>query len=587
MQPPTAHVPLPEITVDAAGTARSLAFDDVYFSARGGMEETEHVFLAGNGLPKRWREREHFTIGELGFGTGLNFLVAWKRFVETKATGTLHVVSIEKFPLTLVQLQQALQHQPALATYAAQLIAQYPLRLPGLHRVNFDRVRLTLGFGDVAELLPAIDAGVDAWFLDGFAPAKNAGMWSAPVLRDIARLSAPDATFATFTAAGAVKRGLQEVGFTVKKVPGFAHKREMLVGHRHGEQHAKQSSLESHASLGLPRRFAPRNDVVIIGGGIAGCSAARAMAERGWRVVLHEKDTIASGASGNPAAVLYPQLTKHFTPATAWHFAAYDFSRQALQRWGATLHRTGMLKIGKDDADDVRLRSIREALQLDPSVAQWLESHEASARTGQPLTRGGFYFPHGGWIRPAETCRALVDHPNIIVHEHSPITALPQADAVIIANAQAANELLPRPLRMGVTAGQVSVLAPGVKLSTVLCHAGYAIDAGDALIIGATYDREDVSGAVTDANHAHNIAELRAALGTHEMQIISGRTSLRATTPSRLPQVGRVGEGVYVSVGHGSRGMISAPLAAELLASEICSEPLPVSRALRAALAPR
>lgn len=326
---------------------------------------------------------------------------------------------------------------------------------------------------------------------------------------------------------------------------------------------------------------------IVIGGGMAGCSVARALAERGVQVMLHEQHTIASGASGNPAAVLYPQLTKYYTPATAWHFAAYDFAQRALVRWGATLHPAGMIKIGKDDADDERLRSMRETLQLDASVAQWLEPHEASARVGHPVTRGGFFFPHSAWLNPVDACRALLQHPNITVHEHSAVHAMPVADAVIIANAHAASALLPTKLTMGVTAGQVSVLAADTKLGTVLCHKGYAIDAGTALIIGATYDREDVSGAVTDANHAQNIAELHEALPMVHATIQSGRTSLRATTPNRLPHVGAVSEGVYVSVGHGSRGMISAPLAAELIASQICGEPLPVSRALRDALAPR
>lgn len=568
MLPPTAHVPAPEITIDATGTARSVTFDDVYFSARGGMAETEHVFIAGNGLPERWQGRDDFTIGELGFGTGLNFLVAWKRFVETNATGTLHFLSVEKFPLTRERLAQALVHQPELAAYADQLIANYPLRLPGLHRVQFDRVRLTLGFGDANALLPDMKAQVDAWFLDGFAPAKNDAMWSSDVLRAVAQLSASDATLATFTAAGAVKRGLQEAGFAVRKVQGFAHKRDMLVGALHGVRHA---------------RSRPRT-AVVIGGGIAGCTVARALAERGLHVTLHEKASIASGASGNPAAVLYPQLTKHYTPATAWHFAAYDFAQRI---FGAHIHRTGMLKIGKDDQDDAKLRSLRDSLQLHESVAQWLEAEEASARVGHKLARGGFFFPHGGWIRPAELCRAWLQHPNIRVHEHSEVNLLPKADVVVIANAQAANGLLHTPLTLGLTAGQVSELAAGTRLASVLCHKGYAIDVGDGLVIGATYDREDLSGSVTQANHDQNIAEACAAFPLEQTNILRGRTSLRASTPSRLPCVGEVAEGMYVSVGHGSRGMISAPLAAEVIASQINGEPLPVTRGLLRALAPR
>lgn len=563
---------MPEITVDAAGTARSIMFDDVYFSARGGVAETEHVFLAGNGLPARWQNRARFTIGELGFGTGLNFLVAWKTFLES-GSGHLHVVSVEKFPLIVAQLREALAHYPQLATQADQLIANYPLRLPGLHRLQFDRVTLTLGFGDVAELLPEIDASVDAWFLDGFTPAKNEAMWSDAVFHEIARLSAPDATFATFTAAGAVKRGLQAVGFHVEKVQGYAHKRDMLVGRRDGE---------------VRETPAPKS-AAVIGGGIAGCTVARALAERGLRVTLYEKSSIASGASGNMAAVLYPQLTKYYTPATQWHFTGYDFMRRSLQRWGVQAHQTGMLKIAKDDDDIARLGQIRNSLQLDPTIARWVEADEASQLLGAPVYRPGFWFPHGTWLEPAQLCRALLAHPNITVHEQHGIASLDElaAEITVIANAHDANALLSETLSLGLTAGQVSLLETDAVLQAILCHKGYTISTPYGLVTGATYDRNDLSGAVTQRNHYQNLMEMEQALPHIRAHAVDGRTALRAATPSRLPYVGAIREGVYGSIGHGSRGMISAPLAAEVIAASIMNEPAPVSRSLRRVLAPR
>lgn len=572
MSQPSAYVPAPEITVDAAGTARSVAFDDVYFSVRGGIAETEHVFLAGNRLPQRWQDRARFFIGELGFGTGLNFLVAWKAFAAT-GSGHLHFVSIEKYPLTLPQLQMALAHHPELAPYAQQLIANYPLRLPGLHRIQFAGVTLTLGFGDVSELLPEIEAQVDAWFLDGFSPAKNDAMWSPQVWKEIERLSAPDASFATFTSAGAVKRGLQAAGFTVEKVRGYAHKRDMLVGRREGVREEKNTP----------------QSVVVIGGGIAGCTAARAFAERGLLVALYEKETIASGASGNPAAVLYPQLTKYYTPATQWHFAGYDFMRRALRRWGFAANETGMLKIAKDDDDIARLDAIRNALQLDPGVARWVEPQEASQLLGQQVMRPGFWFPHGTWIEPAVICRQLVDHPNIAVYEQQRVTSLSgiSADLVVLANAQAANELLERKLSLGITAGQVSVFESDATLNAILCHKGYTIQTPQALVSGATYEREDLSGAVTQRHHYQNLMEMEQALPGLRATVIDGRTSFRAATPARLPYVGNVGGATYVSIGHGSRGMISAALAAELMVAMALREPLPVSRSLLRVLAPR
>ena len=236
-----AHVPLPNI-VFSDGTPLSPSFDDVYFSRDGGIDESEYVFLLGNGLPERWINRDggeppfvpsaltpalrgspsathdsfddgavqppskHFTLAELGFGTGLNFLVTWRAFLQTSGEDQqLHYIAIEQFPLTHTMLAEALALQPDLAEYALALIDAYPLRLPGLHRIHLGRVTLTLCVGDASEILKELDATVDAWFLDGFSPAKNPDMWSEEVLAQISRISAPGTSFATFTVARAVR----------------------------------------------------------------------------------------------------------------------------------------------------------------------------------------------------------------------------------------------------------------------------------------------------------------------------------------------------------------------------------------------
>lgn len=589
MAAPNAFLPMPEFHVDADGTARSVQFDDVYFSRHGGVAETEHVFLAGNGLPERWMERDSFTIGELGFGTGLNFLTSWRAFEASGAPGRLHFLSLEKYPLTHAQLTQALAHQPGLAEYSAQLVAMYPLRLPGLHRMDFGRVSLTLGLGDAADLLPQTQAQVDAWFLDGFAPAKNPDMWDDTICAELARLSAPHATLASFTVAGAVRRGLEANGFTLQKIKGFGHKREMLSGRYAPAGGVAPSPISAHQAG------------VVIGAGIAGCTIARALAERGMRVTVLERGEVASGASGNRAAVLYPQLTKHYLPATQWHFSGYAQMLRDLVRWKAAglifgHAEPGMLKIAKDAEDEQRLHAIRSALQLDASIARFVTRAEASELLGMEVARDGFYFPRGSWISPAELCHVLLTHPNITVHTKTEVTAMTQgnvettrgrfhADQIVIATAQDAAK---HGLKLGVSAGQVSLLSQTPKPACILCQKGYAITVPEGLLIGATYDRQDMSGAVTHANHQHNIAELQNALPKQALHpsVIEGRTSFRATTPDRLPYVGALAEGIWVSAGHGSRGMISAPLAASLIAADIFGEPLPVSRDLRAAVDP-
>ena len=211
---------------------RSKQFDDVYFSAEDGLAETRHVFLDENGLPEAWNGKERFTIFETGFGTGLNFLAAWKLFEETaREYQTLRFVSVEKYPLSRAEIDIAIQHWDELDRFCERFILLYPDDPHGVFRVDLDnRVLLEIHFGDVNDVMPSIEADVDAWFLDGFRPSSNPDMWSETVFENMARMSHAGSTFATFTSAGFVRRGLEAAGFEVRKVPGYGRKREMSVG---------------------------------------------------------------------------------------------------------------------------------------------------------------------------------------------------------------------------------------------------------------------------------------------------------------------------------------------------------------------
>lgn len=211
---------------------RSKEFDDVYFSAEDGLAETRHVFLDGNGLPLAWAGKDYFTIFETGFGTGLNFLAVWKLFEEVaQQEKSIRFVSLEKFPLSKDDIDQALKHWGELDELREQLVDAYPDDPSGVFRAQLsDRVSLDIHFGDANDVMPALDIDVDAWFLDGFKPSSNPDMWSDAVFQNMARMSHTGSTFATFTSAGFVRRGLAAVGFDVQKVPGYGRKREMSVG---------------------------------------------------------------------------------------------------------------------------------------------------------------------------------------------------------------------------------------------------------------------------------------------------------------------------------------------------------------------
>jgi tRNA U34 5-methylaminomethyl-2-thiouridine-forming methyltransferase MnmC len=206
----------------------SRRFDDPYFSLAGGLDETRHVFLAGNSLPGRFRDGFH--IAELGFGTGLNLLAV---LMEHRGPGHVHYTSFEAFPMPAADMARAVSAFPDLAEIAEQLLAQWA---SGARVLHFPNLTARIIIGDARKTLADWDGRADAWFLDGFSPAKNPELWSPELMEEVARHTAPGGTFATYTAAGHVRRALAEAGFAVSRVPGYARKRHMTVGQMPGSE---------------------------------------------------------------------------------------------------------------------------------------------------------------------------------------------------------------------------------------------------------------------------------------------------------------------------------------------------------------
>ena len=201
------------------GVPVSVQFDDPYFSLADGLAESRHVFLAGNNLPERFVEGFH--IAELGFGTGLNLLMAW----QTRTLPTpLRYTSFEAYPMELDQITTALSNWPELARVAEPLLAAEG------RSFHTDTLIFDLIEGDVRETLPMWQGRADAWFLDGFSPARNPEMWEVDLLQQVADHTSPGGTFATYSAAGHVRRGLEAAGFEVERTKGFKHKRHMCRG---------------------------------------------------------------------------------------------------------------------------------------------------------------------------------------------------------------------------------------------------------------------------------------------------------------------------------------------------------------------
>lgn len=208
----------------------STQFDDPYYSVVDGRAETNHVFIKGNRLHERWEELPVCTVAELGFGTGLNFLETARQW---QALGLkshkLHFISFEQYPITQEEMAKALSHWPELETLSTRLIEIWQPQQT--IEVEFsDTIQITVHIGDANALLPKLNFKADAWYLDGFSPAKNPELWNETLMMEVGKHTTKNATFATYTAAGFVKRGLQAAGFEVEKTKGFGRKRDMLIG---------------------------------------------------------------------------------------------------------------------------------------------------------------------------------------------------------------------------------------------------------------------------------------------------------------------------------------------------------------------
>ncbi|WP_439858849.1 bifunctional tRNA (5-methylaminomethyl-2-thiouridine)(34)-methyltransferase MnmD/FAD-dependent 5-carboxymethylaminomethyl-2-thiouridine(34) oxidoreductase MnmC [Pseudomonas sp. MBLB4136] len=636
---------LAQLDWDAKGQPLSRLYGDVYFSQENGLEETRYVFLANNRLAERFAalgDGEQLVIGETGFGTGLNFLCAWQLFEQHAAAGArLHFVSVEKYPLSRADLQRALALWPELAAFAQLLLAQYIAVHPGFQRLVFadGRVTLSLLIGDALELLSQLDARVDAWFLDGFAPAKNPQMWSPQLFSQLARLSAAQATFGTFTSAGEVRRGLKAVGCTVKRMPGLGKKWEVLKG--------QFSSAPDHATkpwFARPPRHAGERHALVIGAGLAGCATAASLAARGWRVSLLERHAaIAQEASGNPQGVLYLKLSPHHTTLSRLIVSGYGHTRRLLEQLprGQDWDACGVLQLAFDSKEAARQARLAAAFPAD--LLQPLKQAEAERLAGVGLPCGGLFYPHAGWVHPPALCRLLSEHPNIRLLPHSEAMELRRDDgqwqawqgerllasaplAVLAGAAEIKRFQQSAELPLKRIRGQISCLpatARSSALSTVVCAEGYVAPArlGEHTL-GASFDFNSDDLTPNSADHAGNLrmleeisADLSARLNGAGLDPaeLSGRAAFRCTSPDYLPIVGPLAdrdafaaayavlgkdarqvpdtpcpwlEGLYINSGHGSRGLITAPLSGELLAAWLNDEPLPVPREVAEACHP-
>ncbi|MEM7682348.1 MAG: FAD-dependent 5-carboxymethylaminomethyl-2-thiouridine(34) oxidoreductase MnmC [Planctomycetota bacterium] len=616
------HIPWAD-AVWERGRLLAPAFDDVYRSPQGPWEEAQRVFVGPAGLIERFTRPGVTRLGELGFGAGVSFLAAAEALrSQGHAEARLDALSIEKHPLRPSDLASAIAHlqqspdapkDPAFTDLCAQLLEGYtqamsaPTLRPGDMRTldlldGWVRLRLTPDDAQVAlhRMVDQDESHFDAWFLDGFAPAKNPAMWSPGVLASVAQLTRIDGRLATYAAAGGFRQALAEAGFEVARHVGFGHKQHRVAARR----------LDPSADLPAPPSCAKRLPVVVVGAGLAGTAVAHALAVAGTDVVLIDAVGIAAGGSGNAWGVMQPKVAAELTPAVRFTRAGAAVTERWLDAIDAVAHgwaaQTGALHLATDASTE---RRWRRAAEPDLAAGVYLDEEDAAERAGVEVGFNGLWVERAWVVAPHAVSRAWADHPRIVLRL-ARVRSIGsgsggalrvvlddgqaiEAAGVVLATAHEAAQIdgvdLSN-LRLTPVRGQTTALRASSASSSLRCpihYRGYALpERGGVHWLGSTYGHGDGDASIRPGDDAENISKLRdrcpalaQAIGLGDVEAcdsslaVERRAAVRAVTPDRLPWVGELAPGVWATLGHASHGLTTAPLCAELLRDTILGRP--------------
>lgn len=601
------------------GLPVSAEYGDVYHAQAGALAQADYVFLRGNGLPERWRGRKAFTVCESGFGQGATFLACWQAWrLDPQRSERLHFISFEAHPFRLADLAQLHARLPEdVQDIAAELRAQWPVLTPGIHRLDLaqGRLSLTLVLGPIEHYVREVQACVDAFFLDGFAPRLNPDMWSRTIFSQFVRLAAPGATAATWCSASQVRKNLEAAGFQVERVPGFGMKREMSV-----------ARLRPH--LGRNKDvLTPNAHTVIIGGGLAGATMAYALSLRGHAVQVFDPE-FTHGAEtthhGHALAALSPVFAMDDAPIARLSRAGL---LRARSRWrsfsdDARPYECGTLVLSPDSGDALRTKQALERLEFPSEWVSWRQQEEHGSWATLPVAQG-LYFPMGMLIRPVALLRALYASSLISMNTARVASIVPSvcggyrlmdaqgrcltvAQHVVVATAGAIPHMVqgllnladaPRLQAIRHLAGQVSYAQREQGVSDyphIVSGNGYVLPAGEQFqVLGSTY-QEEGKAVCSIAGHRENQAKARSMF-QHTSRLwlqadqFGGWAGWRAAMCDHLPVAGDIPghPNVWLAGAYGSRGLSWSMLLADYYAARQFGEPSPLERRLEKALLPR
>lgn len=563
----------------------STQYNDLYYSEHG-LEQSRHVFIDGNHLLGRWgllpeKSNASFNVAEIGFGTGLNFLLTWMLWLEhAPKEACLHFFSCEKNPLTCTDLIRCLSHWAQLSAVSGQLIEQYPVLTPGFHTLSFNsgRVKLTLMLGEAFECFEQLlicaesklesqlrTTFIDAWFLNAFPLEKNAAMWSDALGQVIAMLSTEGTTLATYSTAEQVKTVLTAQGFVFKQDKGLGSKGHMMT--------ASFATNSSKTGFGrsIPRHTPwhyatpspmPEKKAIIIGAGLAGCYTAYALARRGWKVtVIEEQEKVGTGASGNQAAILFPKISAHQSPLTQLMLCAFLYASAFYKTIVSTEglgELNGALLLAYNEKEYLEQARLKQWLMAYPELGELVEAQQASTLSGIDLGTSGLYIPCSGWINSPALCQWLSKTPGVSVMTNQGVDRLIQqgnmwqvnameSAVVILANGHQLNRLIPGdPLPIRPVSGQMTLISEtqaSASLKIPLCGEGHVLPAlGGLHHVGATYNSHAEDSSSQTADDRINLSTLLkiAPQVQWSNKAVDHWAGIRASTPDYLPLVGPI-----------------------------------------------
>lgn len=646
-----------KISFKEDGSPYSEMFNDIYFDHESGFQQSESVFIKGNDIAQRIVRAENtFTIAETGFGTGLNLLLTlqlYKALSKTHQLAPLHYISTEKYPLSKEDITRAHLCFNSLKPESDLFLQQYPTEIDGTITGSFfnNRVKFTIYIGDATEsfkevVLPRKSIGlVNAWYLDGFSPARNPDMWQKALFEELARLSKPQATISTFTTAGFIRRGLESVGFRLEKKSYAGNKNEILVG-KYQQNYFSGKGYQFRPLITKPQH------VSIIGGGIASACAAYFLTKNGIKVTLYCKDVkVAQGASSNAIGALFPLIHQQKDDISTFYQYAFNYAVQFYKQLTTSGYKyshdwCGLLEISYKDALVKRQQTFEKDSPWPTELIHSLSAKEASEKANIPLKNGGLFFPQAGWIAPQELVQQLfiaAEKTNRLrIETSTTVNTITQTDnnhwqlktnkgnfdasvVVFCGGAESINLSVIDNLPLSSVRGQITSMKTNSKmksLSTVICHKGYLTPANnDIHCIGATFDKNTFDTSPKDEDDHYNLSMLQKCLPDiaeniakwSHADIFSRKARLRCMTPDHLPMVGVMPDlashkityahltkdknwkyhqaapfikNLYLLTGLGARGLCTAPLLADILLSDLTGKPYPVDNTMLFNLSP-